>query len=72
MQSSEYFIVLRIEETHWWYRALHRLSFQMLESELPDWRLKTILDAGCGTDAILKQLGNAEKNVSVDVAPEAI
>ena len=72
MQASEYLIMLRVEETHWWYRALHRLTFQMLESELPDWRLKTILDAGCGTGAILKQLGNAEQNVGVDVAPEAI
>ena len=64
--------MFRVEETHWWYRALHRLIFQTLEAELPDWREKEIVDVGCGTGAILKQLGNPEKNVGIDLAPEAI
>ena len=64
--------MFRVEETHWWYRALHRLIFQTLESELPDWRERRIVDVGCGTGAILKQLGNPDKNVGIDLAPEAI
>jgi len=64
--------MFRVEDTHWWYRALHRLTFQALETELPDWREKKIIDAGCGTGAILKQLGSPERNVGVDLAPEAI
>ena len=64
--------MFRVEETHWWYKALHRLIFQTLETELSDWRAKEILDVGCGTGAILKQLGNPEKNVGIDLAPEAI
>lgn len=72
MRAAEYETMFRVEETHWWYRALHRLIFQTLESELPDWRAKTILDAGCGTGAILERLGNADKNIGVDLAPEAI
>lgn len=72
MQSAEYEIMFRVEETHWWYRALHQLIFEILGRELPDWREKTILDAGCGTGAILQQLGNPSKNVGVDLAPEAI
>src|SRR5438128_11523697 len=64
--------MFRVEETHWWYRALRHLIFDTLERELPDWREKAILDAGCGTGAILKQLGNEERNVGVDLAPEAI
>lgn len=72
MRSSEYETMFRVEETHWWYRALHDLIFQALEAELPDWREKKILDAGCGTGAILQRLGNPEKNVGIDLAPEAI
>ncbi|MEY2479455.1 MAG: hypothetical protein QOI04_382 [Verrucomicrobiota bacterium] len=72
MHSAEYAVMFRVEETHWWYRALHRLIFDALERELPDWHEKTILDAGCGTGAILKRLGNPEQNVGVDLAPEAI
>ena len=72
MQPNEYETMFRVEGTHWWYGALHRLIFQALEAELPDWRKKEILDVGCGTGAILKQLGNPEKNVGIDVAPEAL
>jgi ubiquinone/menaquinone biosynthesis C-methylase UbiE len=72
MRPNEYETMFRVEETHWWYRALHRLIFQVLESQLPDWRDKRILDVGCGTGAILQQLGNPAKNVGIDLAPEAV
>src|SRR5215831_19278153 len=72
VKPSEYEIMFRVEQTHWWYRALHHLIFDTLERELPDWREKAILDAGCGTGAILKQLGNGERNAGVDLALEAI
>jgi SAM-dependent methyltransferase len=72
MRPAEYEAMFRAEETHWWYGALHRLIFDTLETHLPVWREKAILDAGCGTGAVLKQLGNPSKNVGVDLAPEAI
>src|SRR5437016_10657165 len=72
MERAEYATMFRVDETHWWYGALHRLIFQALDAELPDWRKKNVLDVGCGTGAILKQLGNPEKNVGIDLAPEAI
>jgi SAM-dependent methyltransferase len=72
MQRAEYGTMFRVEETHWWYSGLHGLIFQALEAELPDWREKRILDAGCGTGAILKRLGNSERNIGIDLAPEAI
>jgi SAM-dependent methyltransferase len=72
MRRDEYATMFRVEETHWWYQTLHRLIFQTLDEELPDWRAKEIVDVGCGTGAILKQLGNPEKNVGIDLAPEAI
>jgi SAM-dependent methyltransferase len=64
--------MFHVEETHWWYKALHRFIFQTLQSEVPDWREKEILDAGCGTGLILMQLGSPVKTVGVDLAPEAI
>ncbi|HLW34534.1 MAG TPA: class I SAM-dependent methyltransferase, partial [Chthoniobacterales bacterium] len=67
MQSNEYATMFRVEETHWWYRALHDLIFETLHRELPDWRSKKILDAGCGTGAILRRLGNPERNIGVDL-----
>ena len=38
MEPSEYATMFRVEETHWWYQALHGIIFQALEAELPDWR----------------------------------
>lgn len=72
MQPAEYEIMFRAEERHWWYRALHRLIFRELAVHLPDWKNKAILDAGCGTGAVLQQLGNAEKHLGIDLASEAI
>lgn len=72
MRQDEYATMFRVEAAHWWYRALHRLIFQTLETELPDWREKRILDAGCGTGAILQTLGSPDKNFGIDLAPEAI
>jgi SAM-dependent methyltransferase len=72
MNPAEYEIMFRAEETHWWYRALHQLILGALERELSGWRAKAILDAGCGTGAILQRLGHPEKNRGIDLAPEAI
>ena len=72
MRPDEYATMFRVEETHWWYRSLHRLMIQALEMEMPDWRNKPIVDVGCGTGAILQRLGNPEKNVGVDISPVAI
>ncbi len=72
METTEYEIMHRVEETHWWYRALHRHIFSSLDEHLPDWKEKPILDAGCGTGAVLQRLGNPEKNVGLDLSPEAI
>src|SRR5260370_25595649 len=72
MDTAEYATMFRVEETPWWYSALHQFVFQALEAELPDWRERQILDAGCGTGSILKRLGHPEKNVGIDLAPEAL
>jgi SAM-dependent methyltransferase len=72
MRPDEYATMFRVEETHWWYRALHRLIFCALERELPDWRDREIVDLGCGTGAILERLGNPDKNAGVDLSPVAV
>jgi len=72
MQSQEYETMFRAEEAHWWYSALHQLIFDSLDESLAGWQEKDILDAGCGTGAILQRLGNPEKHIGIDLAPEAL
>ncbi len=72
MERDEYELMFRVEDTHWWYRALHRLIRDTLDAHLPAWRKASILDAGCGTGAILQQLGNPQRHVGVDLSAEAV
>jgi SAM-dependent methyltransferase len=72
MERGEYDVMFRVEDTHWWYHALHRLIRRSLDWELPDWRKASILDAGCGTGAILELLGNPHKHVGIDLSPDAV
>jgi len=61
MQADEYATMFRVEETHWWYRALHRLIFENPEREVPDWRQKAKRGGCCATGAISQQLSNPEE-----------
>lgn len=72
MQPAEYETMFRVETTHWWYRALHDLIFRSLDELLPGWADADILDAGCGTGAILQRLGNADRHLGVDLSTHAI
>jgi SAM-dependent methyltransferase len=72
MHRGEYDVMFRVEETHWWYRTLHRLIEEALDRHLPDWRDRLVLDAGCGTGAILKRLGNPHTHVGIDLSDDAV
>jgi SAM-dependent methyltransferase len=72
METPEYALMFRVEDTHWWYGALHRLIRTSLDAHLSGWRNRPILDAGCGTGAVLDLLGNSSKHVGIDLSPEAL
>jgi SAM-dependent methyltransferase len=72
MEKSEYEVMFRVEDTHWWYRALLRLIRRSLDNELPGWRAVWVLDAGCGTGAVLASLGNQRAHTGVDLSADAI
>jgi len=61
-----------VEDHHWWYRALHPLICTVLDEYLPTWRHASILDAGCGTGAVLAQLADNSRTAGVDLSADAI
>ena len=56
MQPDEYGTMFRVEQTHWWYRALHRLIFETLDKE----RLRT---------AALRRLESLGYTVTLEEVP---
>jgi len=72
MKTPEYEVMYRVEEGHWWYRALRRVLFANLDRYLPEWHDRPILDAGCGTGANLVRLGQTPHTVGIDFSTDAL
>ena len=72
MEDAEYEIMYRVEDTHWWYQTLHKLFIDRLTNHVPGWQEKDVLDAGCGTGALLERLGRSSHHVGVDLSEQAI
>ena len=59
MEPDEYRKMAGVEDAMWYYRALHRHVVRSLRSELPASGAQ-VLDAGCGTGGLLRQLREAQ------------
>src|SRR4030095_10515629 len=58
MERAEYDRMAALEDTMWWYRALHAgLVARLRRLSLPDGA--RVLDAGCGTGGLLRRVGQA-------------
>jgi len=71
MKHDEYEIMFRVEDGHWWYHGLRGMLAD-------NWRryvgesAPRLLDAGCGTGAVLAMLKHKSDSVGVDFAYEAL
>ena len=74
MEPAEYAAMAAVEDRMWWYRALHRNVLATLAWALPR-ADATILDAGCGTGGLLRQLARARpaaRLVGLDLSARAL
>lgn len=74
MEITEYARLNKIEEKHWWYRAMHELVDNLCQS-LTFVKHKSdsnILDAGCGTGGLTKKLQKFGKVTGLDISPVAL
>ena len=79
MQQHTYWIMRRVEETHWWFVGRRKIieSFLKrvcvgLKSGSSGGEPLNILDVGCGTGANLEMLSQFGKAEGVDVSAEAL
>lgn len=72
MQPDEYRKMAAVEDTMWYYRALHRHVRNALAAVVPAGA--AVLDAGCGTGGLLRALRGAQRSwrlAGLDLSPLA-
>ena len=72
MEPSEYRAIYTVEDRHWWYAGMARISQTLLAETYPDRRDLRILDAGCGTGGALSFLSGFGAVTGSDVSPLAL
>lgn len=72
MEREEYAVMFRVEDSLWWYRGMEAISRAVLERICPRGGRLRILDAGCGTGAVLTYLADYGSAVGLDFSPHAL
>jgi SAM-dependent methyltransferase len=75
MNPEEYEVMYQVEDHHWWYLGMERITCSVLERALPperEARSLKILDAGCGTGAVMKYLAKYGEVTGFDFSTEAL
>ncbi len=70
MDDSEYYQIDRVEETHFWYRAMEQLALETIQAAYPGGS-GMILDAGCGPGGMTQRLSRFGQVVGIDIHPTA-
>lgn len=70
MECPEYEKMFRLEDSYWWYVGRRQLVHTLLKNRLPPNSL--ILDLGCGTGAMSRELQEYGKVISLDRAEPAL
>jgi SAM-dependent methyltransferase len=72
MEPSEYQMMYEVEDRHWWYVGMRRLTMQLLHRVYGDRPNLMILDAGCGTGAAAMYLSSFGTVTGLDFSPLAL
>lgn len=80
MDINEYYRLAKVEDSHWWYRSVHRLVIDEIKGFKKGWtfqersnlKIPVILDAGCGTGGLTEKLAKFGFTVGVDISNLAL
>ncbi len=71
MEKKEYEVLYSLEDNCWWYIGLRKLVFSLIDNLRHNNNDLTILDAGCGTGAVLEKI-NTHSIYGLEIAEEAL
>jgi ubiquinone/menaquinone biosynthesis C-methylase UbiE len=72
MDFKEYEVMYRVEDHHWWYRGMEAITRKCLEQYYPRGSNLRILDAGCGTGAVMGYLADYGIVAGLDYSAAAL
>lgn len=72
MEPSEYRAIAAVEDRHWWYAGMRRITETFIASLYPGRTDLRILDAGCGTGGAMTYLARFGHVTGCDVSPLAL
>lgn len=72
MEPSEYKTMYQVEDRHWWYVGMQRISTTLIRALYPQQTSLRILDAGCGTGAAMQYLAPFGRVTGIDFMPSAL
>jgi SAM-dependent methyltransferase len=72
MKDAHYENLYKNEIEHWWYRVRREIIGTIFNSHLLGEKDLKILDVGCGTGALMKELGNYGEVYGLDFSEKAI
>ena len=74
MNPEEYDKMFSLEDRYWWFVGRRRLAIRLLKAAIApaNGRHPTVLDLGCGTGVVLRDLGEWASPVGLDMSERAL
>jgi SAM-dependent methyltransferase len=72
MNLEEYEVMYEAENSHWWYGGMTAITRSLLDRHVGRGRSLRVLDAGCGTGAVMGYLSDYGSVVGFDFSSEAL
>lgn len=72
MKDSEYDVMFEVEDTHWWYTGMEKITRAVLNHVLTGNKDVRILDGGCGTGGVLNYLTEYGHVTAFDYSARAL
>jgi len=72
MKKEEYKNIFILENNHWWYQGMQKISRGLLAPIVKNKNNLAILDAGCGTGGMMVSLSQFGQVWGIDISPEAL